>query len=260
MKWVGMLKKYNIYKNVDSYTVCEKIIGGCKMKKIGLIGGTGPESTLMYYRELNNRIDELTKGKEMPDISIESVNFHRAWEYVVAGQYDLLTDYLTEKVNSLISGGAEVVSLTAATMHIVYEELESKTHAGLVSIPKAVCDEVVARGMKKIGFLGTIFTMEQEYMKKDLRGAGIQVFIPEKADRELIATRIYDELERGIIKERTLQEFVTIIEKMKTDYGIEAIILGCTELPLILNQDNCPVICLDAVEIHLKKLIEEAMK
>ena len=230
------------------------------MKKIGLIGGTGPESTLMYYRELNNRIDKLTDGKEMPDLSIESVNFHRAWEYVSKGQYELLADYLAEKVNNLIAGGSEVITLTAATMHIVYEELERRTCAGLISIPQAVCEEVVTRGIKRVGLLGTIFTMEQNYMKKDLQDAGIQVFIPEKADRELIAWKIYEELERGIVKESTLREFVEIIEKMKKDYDIEAIVLGCTELPLILHSDNCPVLCLDAVEIHIEKLIKAAME
>lgn len=153
------------------------------MKKIGLVGGTGPESTLMYYKELNTRVDALTNGKEMPDIAIESVNFHRAWEYVVTEQYDLLTDYLVQKVNSLAAGGAEVISLTAATMHIVFDELSRNVSVPLVSIPKAVCEEAVSNGIKKVGLLGTIFTMEHKYMKKDLYDAGIQVFIPEKEER-----------------------------------------------------------------------------
>ena len=127
------------------------------MKKIGLVGGTGPESTRMYYRELNTRIDNLTNGKEMPDIAIESVNFHRAWEYVV----------------------------TAATMHLVFEGLTKKVQIPLVSIPKAVSEEAALSGIRKVGLLGTIFTMEQDFMKKDLCDAGIQVYIPEKEEREL---------------------------------------------------------------------------
>lgn len=229
------------------------------MKKIGLVGGTGPESTLMYYKELNTRIDRLTDGKMMPDVCIESVNFHRVWEYVTTAQYDLLADYLEEKVNNLFAGGAGVVSLTAVTAHIVFEELEKRVKKPLVSIPRAVCKEAALNGIKKIGLLGTIFTMEQEYMKKDFYDAGIQVFIPEKPDRELIAKRIYEELERGIVKESTLLEFTEIIERMKKDYGIEAVILGCTELPLLLNSENCPIKCMDAVDIHLKKLIALAM-
>ena len=229
------------------------------MKKIGLVGGTGPESTLMYYKELNSRIDKLTGGKAMPDIAIESVNFRRAWEYVTTADYEKLSDYLAEKVNSLYNGGAEIISLTAATMHIVMDELAAKTKAELISIPKIISDEVVSLGMKKVGLLGTIFTMEQDYMKKDLLDAGVEVYIPEKEDRELVAKRIYEELEVGVVKESTLQEFVDIINTMKKDNGIEAVILGCTELPLLLNSENTPLPCLDSVEIHIRKLIELAM-
>lgn len=261
------------------------------MKKIGLVGGTGPESTLMYYKELNSRIDRLTGEKSMPDIAIESVDFRRAWNYVCENQYDKLSDYLAEKVNNLLRVGCEVISLTAVTMHVVLEEIEKKIavssdtegytgnadstrtvaaattseaaansgSAQLVSIPKAVSEELVARGFKKVGLLGTIFTMEQDYMKKDLISAGIQVVVPQKQERELVAKRIFEELEKGIVKESTLKEFVSIINKMAERDGIEGIILGCTELPLLLNSENCPVACFDAVELHIKKLIQLAM-
>ena len=229
------------------------------MKKIGLVGGTGPESTLMYYKELNTRIDRMTGGAEMPDVAIESVNFHRAWGYVEAGQYGLLADYLAEKVDSLRQGGAEVISLTAGTMHIVLGELLRKTGVPLVSIPKAVCREALEKGYRKIGLLGTLFTMEQDYMKTDFREAGIEVAVPEKADRELVAKRILEELENGIVKESTLEEFQEIIHGMRKKDGIEAVVLGCTELPLILNPGNCPVPCLDSVEIHINELIRLAM-
>ena len=178
------------------------------MKKIGLVGGTGPESTLMYYKELNCRIDKLTNNKQMPDIAIESVNFRRAWDYVSNQKYDSLVDYLSEKIENLKATGAEVIALTAATMHIVYEQIVQKTNVNLVSIPKSVCEEIKKKGYKKVGLLGTIFTMEQDYMKKE--------------------------------------------------QGIEVMILGCTELPLLLNKNNCPVDCLDCIEIHLQKLIELA--
>ena len=229
------------------------------MRKIGLVGGTGPESTLMYYKELNSRIDALTEGSAMPDAAIESVNFRKAWGFVERGEYDKLTDYLSEKVECLKAGGAEIISLSAVTMHIVFGQIEAKTNTQLISIPKAVRDEAVAREFKCVGLLGTIFTMEQDYMKKDLEDAGIRVVVPQKDERELIAKRILEELEVGIVKESTLKEFTAIIERMKREDGIEAVILGCTELPLLLNKDNCPVYCLDSVEIHLNKLVELAM-
>ncbi|WP_034450850.1 aspartate/glutamate racemase family protein [Butyrivibrio sp. AE2032] len=230
------------------------------MKKIGLVGGTGPESTQMYYKELNSRIDRLTGGKAMPDIVIDSVDFRRAWRYVVDERYDLLTDYLSEKTENLRKCGAEVISLTAVTMHVVSDDITAKTGADLVSIPKAVCKEAQSKGYKTVGLLGTIFTMEKDYMKKDFREAGINVAVPCKEDRDLVAKRIYEELELGIVKESTLKEFQEIITKMKHEEGIEAVILGCTELPLLLNSGNCPVPCLDSVEIHINELISQAFE
>ncbi len=230
------------------------------MKKIGLVGGTGPESTLMYYKILNTEIDRITGGAAMPDIAIESVNFTRAWNYVEDGKFDLLADYLYEKLDALDKGGSEVISLTAVTMHVVFDKLQARFGKPIVSIPKAVCEEAVAKGIKKIGLLGTIFTMEKDYMKKDLREAGIEVFVPSEEDRKLVATRIFEELEKGIVKESTLKELQDVINRMKEENGIEGVILGCTELPLILNQDNCPVACFDAVEIHIRRLIDLSVK
>ena len=229
------------------------------MKKIGLVGGTGPESTIMYYKELNARIDKATDGKMMPEIAIESVNFRKAWELVSTGQQEELAAYLSEKVNQLAGSGAEIIALTAVTMHIVLEELENQTKISFVSIPRAVCDEAAKKGYKKVGLLGTIFTMEQDFMKKDLFQAGIEVVVPETADRQLVAKRIFEELEFGIVKESTLQEFNEIIKKMQKEHGIEAIVLGCTELPLLLNDENCVLPCMDSVTIHIEKLAELAM-
>ena len=229
------------------------------MKKIGLVGGTGPESTLMYYKELNSRIDKITNKTQMPDIVIESVDFRKAWNFVSSERYDLLKDYLAEKIKCLKNSGAEVISLTAVTMHMVYEELVKETGVSLISIPKSVCKEAKDKEYKKVLLLGTIFTMEQDYMKKDFLEAGIEVFIPDEDDRKLVAKRIFEELELGIVKESTLSEFQNIIDKLRSQYGVEAVVLGCTELPLLLNSNNCSIPCLDSVEIHINDLINEAL-
>ena len=229
------------------------------MKKIGLVGGTGPESTLMYYKKLNEEIDRLTDGKAMPEIVIESVDFRKMWGFVERSETDRLADYLEEKLEFLAKCDAEVISLTAVTCHVVYDELASRFDRPIVSIPQAVCDEAVSKGIKRIGLLGTMFTMEKDYMKKDLREAGIEVFVPCEDDRKLVAKRILEELEHGIVKESTLNELVGVINRMKAENGVEGVILGCTELPMILNSGNCPVECFDAVEIHIRKLIELAL-
>lgn len=225
------------------------------MKKIGLVGGTGPESTLMYYKELNSRIDKKTGGIAMPEIAIESVDFRKVWGMISSDDREALSEYLSAKVRNLEAGGAEVISLTAVTVHSVFDEVRKQTAVDLISIPKAVSEEAVRRGYKKLGLLGTVFTMEQDYMKKDLIDAGLDVAVPSKEDRDLIGKRILEELELGIVKGSTLAEFNGIIGKMKEESGIEAVILGCTELPLLLNDDNCVLPTLDSVEIHIEKLI-----
>ena len=230
------------------------------MKKIGLVGGTGPESTLMYYKILNREIDRLTDGKAMPDLAIESVDFRRAWDYVTKGETDLLFDYLREKVECLRKGGADYISLTAVTMHVVFDELVRATNVPMVSIPTAVCNEVVSKGCKKVALLGTVFTMEQDFMKKDLREAGVEVVVPDAFERQLIGRRIYEELEQGIVKDSTREELLQIIRRMMETEDIDGVILGCTELPLILSYSNCPVRCFNAVEIHINGLIQLAMQ
>ncbi|MBO2517451.1 MAG: aspartate racemase [Clostridiales bacterium] len=230
------------------------------MKKIGLVGGTGPESTLMYYKELNSRIDALTNGAAMPEITIESVNFRQPWQWVTSGRTDLLAEHLAEKVKNLKKCGCGVMALTAVTMHMVYDELVEKTGVPLISIPGAVRDEALRLGISRIGLIGTAFTMDQDYMKKPLREAGIGVITPRKEERELIAKRIFEELELGIVKEETLREFNAVLSRMKAEEGIEAVILGCTELPLLLNSGNCAVPCLDSVDIHINRLISLAME
>lgn len=231
-----------------------------KMKKIGLVGGTGPESTVIYYRELNRQIDLLTKEKQMPEIVIESVDFRKAWKYIENQNTDLLGEYLSEKVRKLECAGAEVISLTSVTMHRVFGDVCEKTKVSLVNLPKAIATEVHAKGYKKVGLLGTQYTMEQEYMIKALQSENIEVVIPDEADRSVVARRILEELEVGKVKESTLHEFQTIIRKMQIENGIEAVILGCTELPLLLNYENCPVPCFDSIKIHVDELIRQAIK
>ncbi|MCR5728442.1 MAG: aspartate/glutamate racemase family protein [Lachnospiraceae bacterium] len=121
------------------------------MKKIGLVGGTGPESTLMYYKELNTRTDKITHGAQMPEITIESVDFRKAWDMVSNDKYDRLGEYLSEKVNYLRTSGAEIISLTAVSMHAVIDQIINNTQVSLVSIPMAVCREAVKKGYKKVG-------------------------------------------------------------------------------------------------------------
>ncbi|MBO7421567.1 MAG: amino acid racemase [Spirochaetaceae bacterium] len=224
------------------------------MKKIGLIGGTGPESTLVYYKEINTICNQKCGGNAFPEMAVESLNLFKALELVKDNKLDELADYIAGKIDSLVRGGAEIVALTAATMHVVYERLKPKVSVPFISIPETVADEAAARGYKKIGLLGTIFTMEQDYLKKPVEMRGVQVSVPSTEDRKTVNNIISGELEFGVVKPESVEKLVGVINRMKAEYGIEAVILGCTELPLALNGKNCPVPPLDIMQLHIEKL------
>lgn len=226
------------------------------MKKLGLVGGTGPESTMVYYRELNKRIHEKTNGEEFPEIVIESVNLYKALGMVANEEYEELDRYLSKAIFNLEACGADIVALTAGTMHVVFEKLESKVNVPFISIPEAVAELAVSKGYKKVGLLGTIFTMEKDYLSKAFVKKGIEVIVPSEENRILVNERISKELEYGIVKETSTNELISVIEEMREKSGIEAVILGCTELPLALNENNCPVECLDIMDIHIQKLVK----
>ena len=229
---------------------------GINMKKLGLVGGTGPESTLVYYKEINRLIHEKTGGQAFPEIAVESVDLYKALGFVGSGKYEELCAYLSNAVHNLVNGGAEVVALTAGTMHVVYDELKDKVVMPFISIPESVCETAMERGYKKLGLLGTVFTMREDFFKKPFVDRGIEIVIPSEEEMMLINERIAKELECGIVKDSTRAELVSIITRMRDQGGIEAVILGCTELPLILNTDNCPTECLDIMQIHINRLVE----
>lgn len=226
------------------------------MKKLGLVGGTGSESTMVYYRELNKRIHEKTNGEEFPEIVIESVNLYKALGMVANEEYEELDRYLLKAISNLEACGADIVALTAGTMHVVFEKLESKVNVPFISIPEAVAELAVSKGYKRVGLLGTIFTMEKDYLSKAFVKKGIEVIVPSAENRILVNERISKELEYGIVKETSTNELISVIEEMREKSGIEAVILGCTELPLALNENNCPVDCLDIMDIHIQKLVK----
>lgn len=224
------------------------------MKKIGLIGGTGPESTLVYYKELNKRVNEKYNGEAFPEIVLESVDLWKVLGLVGAQKYDELGNYMNGCFDNLQNSGAEIVALTSATMHVVSDRFNTKVP--FISIPETVAEYAANRGYKKVGLLGTIFTMENDYLSGAFWDRGIEVVIPQKTDRDVVNDRISNELEYGMVKEKSQSELIRIIEKMRDQDGIEAIILGCTELPLAINENNSPVDCLDIMEIHIQKLVE----
>lgn len=230
------------------------------MKKLGLVGGMGPESTIPYYHDIVYGVHEKLGGDVFPELTIESVNIFKMLEYFKQEDYDGLTGYLMNAVNHLIQGGADLVALSANTPHIVFDRLQELSAVPLVSIIEATRDEAVRIGYQKIGLLGTIFTMKGDFFRKPFEESGIEIITPTDEEMAYLNQKIISELELGIVKEDTLRDFQKVIRRMQEENGIEAIILGCTELPLLLSDETSPVPCLDTMKIHIQTLVEKILE
>ena len=230
------------------------------MRKLGLVGGMGPESTVPYYHDIVYGVQKRAETKMFPPLIIESVNVFDILKFCGEKQYDKLTDYLMAAINNLVNGGAEFAALTANTPHIVFDRLSEQSPVPLISIVEATCNEAEHRKLKKIGLLGTIFTMKEDFFKKPFVQNGIQIITPLEEEMDYINHKISSELEIGVVKPDTLLDFQKIILRMKQENEIEAIVLGCTELPLLLNEKVSPVPCLDTMQIHVETLVKEILK
>ena len=226
------------------------------MKKLGLIGGLGPESTIPYYRGILNGVMHRLNNQYLPPLTIESMSCFEVIRMSSEGDIEGLTGYLLAGIRSLEAAGAEVGALACNTGHLVFDELQKASAIPLVSIVDAACSEAKHCGYSRVGLLGTSATMEADFFKQPFRKAGIEVIVPAKAERAYIAEHILKELEIGIIKEQTAVHILKIIERMANEQHIEAAILGCTELPLLFAGREASVPLLDTMQIHIAKLID----
>lgn len=227
------------------------------MKKLGLVGGMGPESTIPYYHDIVYGVQERVGKDYFPNLTIESVNVFDVLRLCGEQKYDELTDYLFQAINNLVRSGADFAVLSANTPHIVFDRLQELSPIPLISIIEATCKEAEKRNLKKIGLLGTIFTMTENFFKQPFSRKNIKIVVPSDVEMDYINQKISSELEHGIVKEDTLESFKEIISRMQKEEHIEAIILGCTELPLLLNDKVSPVPCLDTMQIHIQAIINE---
>ena len=226
------------------------------MKKLGLVGGMGVESTIPYYHDIVYGVQNKIGKKFFPNITIESVNVFDVLGLCSEQKYDELTDYLMQAIKNLTTSGADFIALSANTPHIVFDRLQNISTVPLVSIVEATRNEAIRLNKHKLGLLGTIFTMTEDFFKKPFYNSNIEIITPTAEEMEYINLKISSELEFGVIKEETLQGFQKIIKRMQQEDSIEAVILGCTELPLLLNDEVSPIPCLDTMKIHIQLLID----
>lgn len=226
------------------------------MKKLGLVGGMGVESTIPYYHDIVYGVQNKIGKKFFPNITIESVNAFDVLGLCSEQKYDELTDYLMQAIKNLTTSGADFIALSANTPHIVFDRLQNKSTVPLVSIVEATRNEAIRLNKHKLGLLGTIFTMTEDFFKKPFYNSNIEIITPIAEEMEYIDLKISSELEFGVIKEETLQGFQKIVKRMQQENNIEAVILGCTELPLLFNDEVSPIPCLDTMKIHIQLLID----
>ncbi len=227
------------------------------MKKIGLIGGVGPESTVDYYKQIISAFNTRYKELAYPEIIIYSANLNELMTLVNAKKWSKLTEWLLEKINVLYNAGADFAAIASNTPHIVFNKIKSKSPIPLLSIVEETCNKAQEMKFKKIGLMGTKLTMEADFYKEPFISKGISIVVPNEKEQQLIHHKLFSEIELGIIKEETRDEFLRIIKRMKEENNIDSLILGCTELPLILKGDSCYGIpYLNTTAIHCKSIIK----
>jgi aspartate racemase len=228
------------------------------MRVIGLLGGMSWESTAEYYRIVNQEVRRRQGGQHSARIVMYSVDFDEVAQLQHAGDWDGCTALLADGARRLKAGGADFAVLCTNTMHKVLPQAVSEADLPFVHIADATAAAIRAAGQRRVALLGTRFTMEHDFYHARLAQAGIETLIPGDADREAVHRVIYDELVRGVISGESRREYVRIIHAL-ADRGAEGVILGCTEIPLLVGRDDSPVPLFDTTRIHAEAAVDRAL-
>ena len=230
------------------------------MKTLGLIGGTGPESTIDYYRLLTNLYREKADGAS-PHIIINSINLKQMIEWMSAGELDKVTDELVKQFEVLQRAGVDFAALTANTPHIVFDDIKQRVTLPLISIVEATCERAQSLGFKSVALFGTRYTMQAPFYPSVFSRTGIKLVIPNDEEQNYIHEKYFDELLKDKFLPETRGRFLEIADAIKAREDIDALILGGTEIPLRLRaEEHSGIHFLDTTRIHVDRLIEEMLK
>jgi aspartate racemase len=229
------------------------------MKRIGLIGGMSWESSQDYYRIINEEVKAQLGGSHSADCIMYSFDFQLIEDLQHNGEWEKLTQIMVNEANNLKKAGAEFIVICTNTMHIMAKDIEEKTNLKVLHIAQATASAIKEKQLKKVLLLGTKFTMEGTFYKDILNENNIEVIIPNDEDREFIHHVIYTELVRGIVKEESKKKYLSIINSLKAK-GIEGVVLGCTEIPMLVKQEDLDIPVLNTTEIHSKAAAEFSLK
>ncbi|HDM8188038.1 aspartate/glutamate racemase family protein [Vibrio harveyi] len=229
------------------------------MKTIGLIGGMSWESTANYYQIINREVKARLGGLHSGKVCLYSVDFAEIETLQHQDRWDDTAIILAQAAKSVEAGGADFILICTNTMHKVADQIQQAANVPLVHIADATAEQLVVDGIKKVGLLGTRFTMEQDFYKQRLIDKfGVDVVVPSSDDQTIVHDVIYNELCKGEVRNDSRQHYLTIIEKL-VEQGAEAIILGCTEIAMLVESQHTDVKLYDTTEIHAKAAVEKAL-
>ncbi len=228
------------------------------MKMIGLIGGMSWESTALYYRIINEQVKQQLGGLHSARSLMYSVDFHEIEKLQAAGEWQQAGEILAEAAVSLEKGGADFIVLCTNTMHKVAQQITDAVSIPLLHIADATAQRIRQAGVKKVGLLATAFTMEQEFYKGRLNQSEIEVLVPDAAGRKVVHDIIYQELCLGVIRDESRAQYRKIIAEL-VEQGAEAIILGCTEITLLVKTEDSSVPLFDTTLIHAEDAVKLAL-
>lgn len=223
-----------------------------KLKTIGLIGGMSWESTVTYYKIINETVKEKLGGLHSAKCILYSIDFQEIEECQANGNWEKSGEILGEAANNLEKAGADFIVICTNTMHKVINQIKEKISIPILHIAEMTAEKILEKGLKNIALLGTKYTMEQDFYKSKLIEKEINVIIPDKNDIEIINKVIYDELCLGIINSNSKKKFLEIVDKLRSK-GAEGIILGCTEIGLLIKNEDTDVPLFDTAVIHAEE-------
>ncbi|MBZ0329746.1 aspartate/glutamate racemase family protein [Halomonas sp. ANAO-440] len=230
------------------------------MKTIGLLGGMSWESTASYYRALNEGVRAALGGLHSAKLCLYSVDFAEIERLQHAGDWDATAEILSQAARSVEAGGADFLLIGTNTMHKVAPQVAKAVSIPLLHIADATAQRLATDGISRVGLLGTRFTMEQEFYKGRItEGFGIEVLVPDEAQRDQVHEVIFHELCLGQVKEASRQRYLEIIESLH-EQGAEAVILGCTEIALLVQQSHTAVPLYDTAAIHAEEAVKWALQ
>lgn len=228
------------------------------MKTIGLVGGLTWYSSLDYYRYLNQQVNERLGGDEAARVILNSVNYGEIKKLTQAGNWKGITTIISEAAMKTESAGADCVLLGANTMHHIADEVAAAINIPLIHIADAAAKAIKDKNIKTVALLGTKYTMQFDFYKNKLASHGITTLIPDESGVEYINKTIYEELGKGILRPGTKQKYLAIIKRL-IQQGAEGVILGCTEIPLLIKQDDSPVPVFDTTLLHATAAVDFAL-